>query len=43
MVTIIKLLVAIIKVIIALDKFGMLDEVVSALSEMIPSEYADLL
>lgn len=43
MVFIIKLLVKIIKLIIALDKFGYLDEVVSMLEGVIPSEYADLL
>ena len=43
MVFIIKLLVKIIKLVIALDKFGYLDEVVSKLEGFIPSEYADLL
>ncbi len=43
MVFIIKLLVKIIKLVIALNKFGYLDEVVSMLEGIIPSEYADLL
>lgn len=42
MVTLIKLLVAIIKVVIALNKFGLLDEVVSDLAALIPEEYSDL-
>ena len=43
MVFLIKLLVKIIKVVIALNKFGLLDEVVSMLEGAIPSEYLDLL
>ncbi len=43
MVFIIKLLVKIIKLVIALNKFGYLDEVVSMLQGVIPSEYQDLL
>lgn len=43
MVTLIKLLVAIIKIVIALNKFGLLDEVVSGLVELVPEEYSDLL
>lgn len=43
MVFMIKLLVKIIKIVIALNKFGLLDEVVSMLSDVIPSEYQDLL
>lgn len=38
MVTIIKLLVAIIKIMISLGKFGFLDEVLSKLQDMIPEE-----
>ena len=43
MVFLIKLLVKIIKLVIALNKFGYLDEVVSMLEGVIPSEYANLL
>ncbi len=43
MVFLIKLLVKIIKIVIALNKFGLLDEVVSMLEGVIPSEYLDLL
>lgn len=43
MVFLIKLLVKIIKIVIVLNKFGYLDEVVSMLEGVIPSEYADLL
>lgn len=43
MVFMIKLLVKIIKIVIALNKFGLLDEVVSMLADVIPSEYQDLL
>ena len=43
MVFMIKLLVKIIKIVIALNKFGLLDEVVSMLSDAIPAEYQDLL
>ena len=43
MVFIIKLLVKIIKVVIALNKFGLLDEVVSMLAGFLPEEYSDLL
>ncbi|MBQ8209488.1 MAG: hypothetical protein IJZ35_02760 [Clostridia bacterium] len=39
MVALIKLLVLIIKVVIALNKFGLLDEVVSDLYDMLPPEY----
>lgn len=39
MVALIKLLVKIIKLVIALNKFGLLDEVVSGLIEIIPDEY----
>lgn len=39
MVFLIKLLVLIIKVIIALNKFGLLDEVVSDLYAILPEEY----
>lgn len=38
MVTIIKLLVAIIKIMISLGKFGFLDEVLSKLQGMLPEE-----
>lgn len=38
MVPIIKLLVAIIKIMISLGKFGFLDEVLSKLQDMIPEE-----
>lgn len=38
MVTIIKLLVAIIKIMISLGKFGLLDEVLSKLQDMLPEE-----
>ena len=38
MVFLIKLLVKIIKVVIALNKFGLLDEVVSGLIELVPEE-----
>ena len=38
MVTIIKLLVAIIKIMISLGKFGFLDEVLSKLQDMLPEE-----
>lgn len=38
MVTLIKLLVAIIKIMISLDKFGLLDEVLSKLQDMLPQE-----
>ncbi len=41
MVTLIKLLVLVIKIVIALNKFGLLDEVVSALIGYIPEEYSD--
>ncbi len=41
MVFLIKLLVKIIKLVIALNKFGLLDEVVSGLVGMIPEEYSD--
>lgn len=41
MVFLIKLLVKIIKLAIALNKFGLLDEVISMLEGVIPSEYAD--
>lgn len=40
MVTIIKIIVAIIKVLISLGKFGFLDEVLSKLEELIPAEDA---
>lgn len=40
MVTIIKLLVAIIKVMISLGKFGVLDEALSYLEGLIPEEEA---
>lgn len=43
MVFIIKMVVAIIKVMIALNKFGLLDEVISMLEGVVPSEYLDLL
>ena len=43
MVFLIKLLVKIIKLTIALNKFGLLDEVISMLEGVIPSEYADYL
>ncbi len=43
MVFLIKLLVKIIKVVIALNKFGLLDEVVSMLAGLVPEEYSDLL
>ena len=43
MVFLIKLLVKIIKIVIALNKFGLLDEVVSALAGYLPEEYSDLL
>lgn len=43
MVFIVKLLVAIIKVVVALNKFGYLDEVVSMLEGVIPSEYSEYL
>lgn len=39
MVTLIKLLVKIIKLLITLNKFGLLDEVVSGLIEYLPEEY----
>ncbi len=39
MVALIKLLVLIIKIVIALNKFGLLDEVVSDLYNMLPPEY----
>lgn len=39
MVTLIKLLVKIIKLIIALNKFGLLDEFVSDLVALLPEEY----
>lgn len=42
MVTLIKLLVKVIKLVIALNKFGLLDEVVSGLVQYIPEEYSDL-
>ncbi|MBR5498462.1 MAG: hypothetical protein IKV76_10845 [Clostridia bacterium] len=38
MVTLIKLLVKVIKLAIALNKFGLLDEVVSGLIELVPEE-----
>lgn len=38
MVTLIKLLVAIIKIMISLDKFGLLDEVLSKLQDILPQE-----
>lgn len=41
MVFLIKLLVKIIKLAIALNKFGLLDEVISMLEGVIPSEYVD--
>ena len=41
MVFLIKLLVKIIKIVIALNKFGLLDEVVSMLAGIIPEEYSD--
>lgn len=39
MVSLIKLLVLIIKVVIALNKFGLLDEFVSDLVALLPEEY----
>ncbi len=39
MVFLIKLLVLIIKIVIALNKFGLLDEFVSDLYNMLPEEY----
>lgn len=38
MVALVKLLVAIIKIMISLDKFGLLDEVISSLQSLIPTE-----
>ena len=42
MVTLIKLLVKIIKLVIALNKFGLLDEVVSDLVAILPPEYQSM-
>ena len=38
MVALVKLLVAIIKIMISLNKFGLLDEVISGLQSLIPTE-----
>ena len=42
MVTLIKLLVKIIKLVIALNKFGLLDEFVSDLYALLPEEYQSM-
>lgn len=43
MVALIKLLVLVIKVVIALNKFGLLDEFVSDLYALVPAEYQSML